>query len=428
MFSLDVSFYAKYCYLLNLWWLTFIVINKVYVNEKAVSYDVFLKHRLKIYVVSVLATIIYIAFFSDIKLLRFLATSTVICYGANVFFSHFFYRYFGNLPGSMQVAVKRVLIIGYNNVGKKLAQYFEREQITYCLVGFAENNENITELSNYPIISDIKHTVEIAKKLDINEIFLTVSPENNNDLYNIIYNAESECIRVIVVPDLSFFIQKPVHVQYFGDIPVLLLRSEPLEDISNRFIKRAFDIFVSLLAIIFILSWLTPLIGIFIYLESPGPIFFRQLRTGRNKKQFICIKFRSMKLNNDAHIKQASKGDARVTIIGRIIRKTSLDEFPQFFNVLKGDMSLVGPRPHMLKHTQDYSQLINQFMIRQFLKPGITGWAQVNGHRGEISNKEQLEKRLEHDIWYLENWNFFLDIKIVFLTIFNALKGEENAF
>jgi len=135
-----------------------------------------------------------------------------------------------------------------------------------------------------------------------------------------------------------------------------------------------------------------------------------------------------MQINEDAHSKQATKKDSRVTLVGRVLRKTSLDEFPQFFNVLKGDMSLVGPRPHMLKHTEDYAQIVNQFMIRQFLKPGITGWAQVNGYRGEITTKEQLEKRLDHDIWYLENWHFFLDIKIVFKTILNAVRGEENAF
>jgi putative colanic acid biosynthesis UDP-glucose lipid carrier transferase len=313
-------------------------------------------------------------------------------------------------------------------VGQKLARYFEKEEITYSLIGFAENDENINELSNYPIVSDIKHTVEVSKNLNVNEIFITISPEQNNSLYDLIYEAESECIRVIVVPDLSHFIQKPVHVQYFDDIPILLLRTEPLEDVSNRFIKRIFDVAISLFAIIFILSWLIPLVGLLIYIESPGPIFFKQLRTGRNKKQFVCIKFRSMRSNNEAHLKQATKNDKRITRIGRLLRKTNIDEFPQFYNVLKGDMSLVGPRPHMLKHTQDYSQIVNQFMIRQFLKPGITGWAQVNGHRGEIRSKEQLEKRLEHDIWYLENWNFLLDIKIIFRTVFNAMRGEENAF
>ena len=171
-----------------------------------------------------------------------------------------------------------------------------------------------------------------------------------------------------------------------------------------------------------------PIIGLIILLESGRPIFFKQLRTGKDKKPFYCYKFRSMKNNSEADIKQASKNDTRVTALGKFLRKTSLDEFPQFFNVLMGDMSLCGPRPHMLKHTEEYSKLIEQYMIRHFLKPGVTGWAQINGYRGETSDPVLMEKRVEHDIWYMENWSLMLDIRIIFLTIFNIFKGEKNAY
>jgi putative colanic acid biosynthesis UDP-glucose lipid carrier transferase len=211
-------------------------------------------------------------------------------------------------------------------------------------------------------------------------------------------------------------------------MPILSLKREPLEDFGNSFRKRSFDFTVSLFAVVFILSWLIPLLGILIFLESPGPIFFKQVRTGRNNKNFNCLKFRSMKMNKDSDVNQATRNDKRVTFIGSIIRKTSLDEFPQFINVLKGDMSIVGPRPHMVKHTSDYSKLVEGYMSRHFLKPGITGWAQIHGYRGEIKEAQQIIKRVEADIWYSENWSFWLDVKIVFLTILHLITSNKNVY
>ena len=240
--------------------------------------------------------------------------------------------------------------------------------------------------------------------------------------------AEKECIRFKLVPDFSLFINKPVYIDFIRDMPILSLRSEPLDDVGNRIKKRILDIAVSFFVVVFILSWLVPLLGFLIYLESKGPIIFSQLRSGKNNKNFHCYKFRSMDVNNESDEKQASKNDNRITKIGRFIRKTSLDEFPQFINVLKGEMSLVGPRPHMVKHTSDYSKIVDQFMIRQFLKPGITGWAQINGFRGEITEPEQIKMRVNNDLWYLENWNIWLDIRIIFLTIYKVFRGDEMAF
>jgi putative colanic acid biosynthesis UDP-glucose lipid carrier transferase len=171
-----------------------------------------------------------------------------------------------------------------------------------------------------------------------------------------------------------------------------------------------------------------PLLGLLIFIESGFPIFFKQLRTGRNKKSFYCWKFRSMKANKEADLKQASPNDNRITKVGKFLRKTSLDEFPQFINVFRGEMSLVGPRPHMIKHTSDYSQVVDDYMVRQFIKPGITGWAQINGYRGEITNPEQIKMRVNKDLWYLENWTLWLDIQILFLTVYYIFRGDKNAF
>ena len=204
--------------------------------------------------------------------------------------------------------------------------------------------------------------------------------------------------------------------------------SEKSATTSNTAAKRVFDIFFASIVTILLLSWLIPLIAVLIKLESKGPVFFKQLRTGKNGVPFYCLKFRSMHINMDADHKQASRNDSRVTRIGSYIRKTSIDELPQFINVLKGDMSVVGPRPHMLQHTEVYSNVISNFMVRHTVHPGITGLAQVAGYRGETKETAAMVERVNADIHYLQNWSILLDLKIVWLTVYQVFKGSENAF
>jgi putative colanic acid biosysnthesis UDP-glucose lipid carrier transferase len=201
-----------------------------------------------------------------------------------------------------------------------------------------------------------------------------------------------------------------------------------LQEMRNQMKKRVFDVVFSSIVIILVLSWLVPIVAILIKLDSKGPVFFKQLRSGKNNLKFLCFKFRSLHVNAEADSKQVVRRDARFTRIGRFLRKTNIDELPQFFNVLKGDMSIVGPRPHMLKHTEEYSTILNQYMVRHFVKPGITGLAQISGFRGEIKKHEQLHKRVEYDILYMENWSMWQDLKIIMLTVYITFKGDKNAF
>ena len=235
-------------------------------------------------------------------------------------------------------------------------------------------------------------------------------------------------IRLRILPDFSSFLFRKIHVNFYGSLPVITLRDEPLQDEINRMYKRIFDIFLSLLVILLIFPVLFPVISLIIKLTSKGPVFFKQVRSGVNNEQFLCYKFRSMAINKDADRMQATINDMRITMIGKFIRKTNIDEFPQFFNVLLGDMSIVGPRPHMIKHTNEYSQLIEDYMVRQLVKPGITGAAQVYGFRGETKTTEDMKRRVEYDIWYLENWSLLLDVKLILLTVWNMIKGQKEAF
>ncbi len=263
---------------------------------------------------------------------------------------------------------------------------------------------------------------------DIDEIYCSISELSNHQINEIADFADNNLKILKFLPDNKEIYSKKLKYEYYDYIPILSLRNIPLEDSINTVLKRSFDIVFSSLIIIFILSWLTPIIGIFIKLESKGPVFFKQSRNGFNYKEFDCYKFRSMMPNQDAHLYQATRGDQRVTKIGKFIRKTSIDELPQFFNVLFGDMSVVGPRPHMVSHTNIYAKRIDKFMVRHFVKPGITGLAQISGFRGEIESDKDIIGRVKYDIFYIENWSLLLDLKIITRTFLNAVKGEEKAY
>ena len=265
-------------------------------------------------------------------------------------------------------------------------------------------------------------------KEGIDEIFCSISELNDEDLSAVVNYADNNLKVVKFIPDRSKVLSIKLQHDYYGIIPILTFRTIPLDDPFSSLLKRLFDIVFSLIVIIFILSWLTPLIALFIKVESNGPIFFTQLRNGYNFKSFRCFKFRSMVKNTIADLVQVTRDDDRVTKFGQLLRKTSLDEMPQFYNVLLGDMSVVGPRPHMLSHTDMYAKKIDKFMVRHFVKPGITGLAQVSGYRGEVESDEDIIGRVQHDIFYIENWSFFLDLKIIFQTFLNTIRGEEKAY
>ncbi len=320
---------------------------------------------------------------------------------------------------------KSVAILDMNQGGTKLAKYLE-EQSSLNFIGFLDEEFSVSEKGELVVTSAAKQ-LSAAVNSGVEEVFVSIDTNRMNDLTELIKEGEKQCVRLKFVPDLTA-LETNFRFDMMGDFTVLSARSEPLEAIENRFKKRLFDMIVSLGVVIFILSWLYPILAIIIKLQSPGPVLFKQLRSGRDNKPFWCYKFRSMRVNTESDNRQASLDDDRITPIGRFMRRTSLDEFPQFFNVLFGYMSVIGPRPHMLSHTEQYRKIIDKYMVRHFLKPGISGLAQVNGYRGETKDTRLMEKRVENDIWYMSNWSLMLDLRIVFLTIINIFRSDKNAY
>ena len=232
------------------------------------------------------------------------------------------------------------------------------------------------------------------------------------------------------------FYYVPVSVESIGlnlkrelldDIEIYTTYENPLQSVGNRLLKRTFDIVMSLFFLI-PTALMFPFIWLIIKIQSPGPIFFKQARTGIDGKTFYVLKFRSMHVNKDADKLQATKNDPRKYPFGNFMRKSNIDELPQFINILKGDMSFVGPRPHMLAHTEQYSALITKYMVRHFVKPGLTGWAQVTGFRGETKELWQMEGRVKRDIWYMEHWSIWLDIRIIWMTFKTIFVHDKNAY
>ena len=263
--------------------------------------------------------------------------------------------------------------------------------------------------------------------LGIDLLFCCLSHDESAFINRVIHFCDNHVVHFYYVPRMSGNLHLRLIPELYGDVTLFTNRREPLTFIENKFLKRTFDIVVSALTCLVLLPFL-PIVALIIKMQSPGPLFFVQNRTGLNGHTFKCYKFRSMHVNNQADTLQATKDDPRKFPFGEFMRKTNIDEFPQFFNVLKGDMSIVGPRPHMMLHTEMYGKLIDKYMVRHFCRPGITGWAQVTGFRGETKELWQMEERIRRDIWYLENWTFWLDLKIILKTALSIIRPDKQAY
>lgn len=353
--------------------------------------------------------------------LLFLAEYAALFYAAKLVFYGLLYEFL-KANHHKGLNIKSAIIINYNDTSRALRNIIESNLIMgYRFIGFVdEDNADNTDLLGHP--DDLGSLID---EHHIEMVFITMSIfSQENRLKEFAKICNSKGVHMRLVPENQSVFKSPINVKSVRKLSLINPQEIPLDNLLSRFSKRTFDVVISTLSILFLFSWLFPIVILFIKLGSKGPVFFVQDRTGINNRIFKCIKFRSMRVNSNANIKQATLNDSRITRFGNIMRNSHIDELPQFFNVLAGQMSIVGPRPHMLKHTDIYSGLIKHYLIRHYVKPGITGWAQVSGYCGETDELWQMEKRVEYDMFYIKNWSFFWDIKIIWLTVFGN-KSEK---
>jgi len=350
------------------------------------------------------------------KVFRYLGSTFIAILSLKISITYLLKRYRKFLGGNL----RKTIIIGDNIRTQQLKSFFNKNPefgYKFSKMFPVKHNKNFLEES-------FKYVIEE----NIDEIYCSMAALTQKQINKIVDFADNNLRVLKFLPDTKDIYAKQLKIDYYGYLPILSLRQIPIEEPFNQFIKRVFDIIFSLLVIVFILSWLTPILAILIKLESKGPVFFKQPRNGINFKEFNCYKYRSMLSSGTSHRLHTKKNDKRITKLGRFLRKTSIDELPQFFNVLKGEMSVVGPRPHMTYHTEMFAEKVDKFMVRHFVKPGITGLAQVSGYRGEIQTEKDIINRVKYDIFYLENWSIFLDIKIIFMTLATAFSGDKKAY
>ncbi|MEN0052116.1 MAG: undecaprenyl-phosphate glucose phosphotransferase [Mucilaginibacter sp.] len=328
--------------------------------------------------------------------------------------------------------IKNILIVGTGDTGMKFYNtILSNDHFGYRCVGFVDEQTN--PYLNGQYLGKISDLSRVLENHEIDDVIVALSETQHREMEKIIISSEKEAKRVRIIADYHRFCTSTASMNLFGSFPLLTIRTSPLDDPAKQRFKRIFELCVTSVLFITVFWWLFPIIALLVKLSSPGPIFFIQERQGLNNKKINCYKFRSMTSNSntvdaEGRYVQATLNDSRVTPIGRFLRKTNLDELPQFFNVLRGDMALVGPRPHPIPLHQESKNTIQNYMLRHVVKPGITGWAQVNGYRGETKVSGQMQKRVDFDLWYIENYSFWLDCQIIFQTLMNMIKGDKNAY
>ncbi|WP_370088963.1 undecaprenyl-phosphate glucose phosphotransferase [Ekhidna sp.] len=345
---------------------------------------------------------------------------TYLVFTTSIIFWRSMWHYFIRYSRTKGYNLRNVLIIGGGDLADTLVEHFnENPELGYKLVGIVDKDSKK---------DDISEIEKIALDRNADIIFCHLPSLSEDDVKEIIDFAENNLIKINLISQFSRLMTHNLSIEQYGNIPIINVNTIPLDHEINRIVKRVFDIIFSSLVLLFILSWLIPVIGLLIKLESSGPVFFKQKRHGKDNEDFLCWKFRTMTFQKGAKFKQATKDDSRITKIGAILRKTSIDELPQFINVFLGDMSVVGPRPHPIALNEEFQPQIDRFWQRHAVKPGITGLAQARGFRGETAELSDMSGRVKLDRFYVKNWSLTLDFKIILLTALAIAKGDQKAY
>ncbi len=356
----------------------------------------------------------------------FYVIGNLIFFILNYIFYYFVYAFLGYLRRKGRF-VRKILIIGAGRIGMAVTNFIEKNQdMGYSIVGYLDDNLSVA--GNIPLLGSVDDLQQVYNQSPFQEIIVAIPLNYEDKISRILNIADYNGVRVRLVPDFYRLLKCDYTIDTKDEIPFVNVRKIPLDNFNSRCGKRLFDVIFSLV-VLTLISPVMALVALAIRIDSKGSVFYEPVRLGRGGKKFKLYKFRSMSTCDSplAGVNSTQKEDERITRVGRFIRKYSIDELPQFFNVLRGDMSVVGPRPHRLWLNKDLQHKVHGYMMRHYVKPGITGWAQVNGWRGPTETRLQRCGRTLHDLWYIENWSFLLDLWIIFLTVF-GVKTRKNAF
>ena len=415
----------------NLVWFLLIQIFDSYSMKRFETADKILSRSLKLVGSFILIILMDIYILHPIKISNYFSLIYTSILFSLVMFTRFTGVYILKKLRKKGQNIKRVIIVGLDENTIKLTNTLNNElSFGYKILGFFCDEKKINnENSSHRIIGGINLIQSFCLENSIDEVYISTKNYSPKDTKKIINFCDSNFIRLKIIPSFQeYTLNRRININFYSEIPILHLRKEPLENQFNKLQKRIFDLFFSTIVILTIIPWLFPIVYIIQKLSDKGPVFFIQKRSGQDNIVFNCFKFRTMSESSDNNKVGTLKNDPRITRFGKILRKTRVDELPQFFNVFIGQMSVVGPRPHMISHTKEYAELVDQFLVRQFVKPGITGWAQTTGYIDESKKLREMQDKVKKDVWYIENWTFLLDLKIIVLTILNIFKKDKNAY
>ncbi len=424
--GLSIPPYLELWILVNVFWGSLTLIFKPYNIDRTTRLSEILKKHYALVVIHLLMITAFWVFNKAYYYSRAQLLITFLLFLVSISVWRLIFVYTLGILRAKGYNIRKVIVIGYDQLSSDLVKHFDnhpeygyRVINSFDIGGYDDKHWSRDELER------IKHYVI---DYEIDEVYCCLPYIEFEQLKGLVDFGHEHLVKVKLIGNFQGLPLNGIKPTNYGSIPVINITSIPLDVWKNRFVKRIFDVLFSSLVIIFVFTWLFPIIALAIKITSRGPVFFKQKRTGLNNRLFDCWKFRTMYINGDAGSKQATKGDPRVTPIGAFLRKSSLDEMPQFFNVLFGNMSVVGPRPHPVQLNDHFTPQIRKFAQRHSVKPGITGLAQAKGYRGETSTFEKMNNRVRLDRFYVEKWFFSLDMKIIILTIFSLMKGQENAY
>jgi putative colanic acid biosysnthesis UDP-glucose lipid carrier transferase len=422
-------FPALYAVFALLWWILSGHYANIYRVDKLITYPEKLLHVVRTFllhaVLLLTGAVLLQQYWVPARFLVSAYTLAVLAVVAGRFLITFSYRRYVQY---LARPISRYVIVGVGESGQSLYRFLMSHD--------PDGNQFAGFFADEPIPGGLRPLVRgrldelkaYCQRSQVDEIYFSLPLDRHELIEDLSHFADEHFLAFRIVPDFSGTVRKDVNVYFYDHLPILTIRHAPLGIRTNQVLKRVFDVAFSGAVICLVFPFILPLLALLIKLDSPGPVFFKQMRPGKRNQLFPCYKLRTMRTDHGRTELQATKNDVRITRVGSYLRKYNLDEMPQFFNVLLGHMSVVGPRPNMISQLEEYSKHISQYQLRHAVPPGITGYAQVNGYRGETREAGTMEKRVEYDLKYMENWSFGLDMKIIGQTVWNMVRGEKNAY